>query len=231
MALTKVNVFLPLRAGSERVKSKNTRLFAGIHGGLCKIKLQQLLACERVAHIFVSTDDNFVNDIVRSFNSKKISLIDRPLHLATSDASTDDLIKYAGNVMPEGDILWTHATSPFVTASVYDNIIDTYFNCLAQFDSLMTVTKVQKFLWSDMGPMNYDSSLEKWPRTQTLKPLWEVNSACFIAPRSIYKSLNDRIGSNPKLLPLEEIISYDIDWELNFQVAELLYEMQTVKTK
>lgn len=38
----KIAFFLPTRKGSERVKSKNTRPFAGIEGGLVENKIKQL---------------------------------------------------------------------------------------------------------------------------------------------------------------------------------------------
>ena len=51
--------------------------------------------------------------------------------------------------MPEGHILWTHVTSPFIGPDVYDRIIETYFENIDHNDSLMTVTKLQKFIWND----------------------------------------------------------------------------------
>jgi hypothetical protein len=47
--------------------------------------------------------------------------------------------------MPDGDILWTHVTSPFIDTDIYNQIIKTYLRNLDQFDSLMTVTKIQKY--------------------------------------------------------------------------------------
>jgi N-acylneuraminate cytidylyltransferase len=58
-----VNVFLPMRAGSERISNKNTKSFSGIDGGLCLIKLKQLLQCKLINSIIVSTDDIKVMDI------------------------------------------------------------------------------------------------------------------------------------------------------------------------
>ena len=53
----KVAFFLPARKGSQRVKNKNTRPFAGIEGGLLANKLEQLLAAERIDVIVLSTND------------------------------------------------------------------------------------------------------------------------------------------------------------------------------
>lgn len=218
-----VNVFLPMRAGSERVPKKNTKTFAGMEGGLCKIKLEQLIACELINIVYVSTNDPDVMQISKGFNSKKIKVISRPDELASSMASTDDLIKYVPEIMPDGHILWTHVTSPFIGPDVYYQIIDTYLLNLESFDSLMTVTKVQKFIWNDSSPLNYDRSVEKWPRTQTIDPLWEVNSGVFIASKEIYENKLDRIGDKPYLFKLSDEIAFDIDWLPDFRMAEALY--------
>ena len=219
-----VNVFLPMRAGSERIPKKNTKSFAGIDGGLCSIKLKQLVKSKLVNSVIVSTNDPEVVDISNAFNSKKIKVILRPEELASSSTSTDDLIKYVPEIMPKGHVLWTHVTSPFIGPDIYDQIIKTYFENIDHYDSIMTVTKVQKFIWNNSKPINYDRSVEKWPRTQTIEPLWEVNSGAFIASKEIYKKCMDRIGLKPYLFQLSEEISFDIDWLPDFKMAEALYK-------
>ena len=212
-----------MRAGSERVPKKNTKTFAGVQGGLCKIKLEQLVKCDLVETIIVSTDDPEVVEISNGFNSKKIKVVLRPDELASSTTSTDDLIKYVPEIMPAGHILWTHVTSPFIGPDIYYQIIDTYFKNFGHFDSLMTVTKLQKFIWQDGKPVNYDRHVEKWPRTQTIDPLWEVNSGAFLGPKSIYQDGLDRIGDTPYLFQVSNKISFDIDWLPDFEMAEALF--------
>lgn len=220
---TSVNVFLPMRSGSERIKNKNTKKFSGHHGGLASIKIKQLLNTKMVNSIYISTDDPLVESIAKQFASDKINVVRRPDELASSAASTDDLVTYAHDIMPNGHILWTHVTSPFVNSKLYDSIIATYLQNLDSYDSLMTVTKLQKFIWKDNLPINYCRDREKWPRTQTLEPLWEVNSAAFIAPRNIYKLCKDRIGYSPLLYELNQNSAFDIDWPGDFKIAEALF--------
>ena len=169
-----------MRAGSERILHKNTKTFAEIQGGLCKIKLEQLIKCDQVANIFVSIDDPKVIAISRSLNSKKIKIIKRPRELTLSSTTCDQLIKHVPEIMPDGYILWTHVTPPFVNSDIYDQLIKTYLDQLDKFDSLMAVTKLQKFLWNRSEPLNDNQKKGKWPRTQTLAPLWEVNSGGFL---------------------------------------------------
>ena len=220
-----ITAFLPCRKGSQRVKNKNVRSFAGVAGGLTKIKLEQLLAVSSLDRIILSTDDEVVKQIGHSFSSEKIKIDDRPAHLATSATSTDALIQYVPMIIPNGHILWTHVTSPFIGSTDYEKIINQYQTSLVSgYDSLMTVTPLHKFLWNDKSAINYDRSTEKWPRTQTLSPVYEVNSGAFVAPVEIYRQQSDRIGQRPYLYATDEQQSYDIDWEINFEIAELMWQ-------
>ena len=65
--------------------------------------------------------------------------------------------------------------------------------------------------------------MEKWPRTQTIGPLWEVNSGAFIASKAIYVNNMDRIGDTPYLFQLSDKIAFDIDWLPDFRLAETLH--------
>ena len=87
----------------------------------------------------------------------------------------------------------------------------------------MTVSKIKKFIWNNREPLNYDRNIEKWPRTQTLKTLWEVNSGAFLASKDIYKKRKDRIGNIPYLYELNNEIAFDIDWLSDFKIAEAIY--------
>jgi len=221
--LTDITVFLPMRLGSQRVENKNTKLFAGIEGGLSYIKISQLLKVDRITEIIVSTDDEKVKNIARSFKSKKVIVDDRPKCLASSEASTDDLIKYGGSLIDEGVILTTYVTSPFVNESIYNQAIELYLENLPVYDSLMSVTKIQKFIWNKEQPINYDPSNEKWPRTQTIEPLYEINSGIFLVNADIYKKENDRIGRKPFFFEISGETVFDIDWKDDFDMAEVLW--------
>lgn len=221
--MNKVIAFLPLRKGSQRVKNKNIKDFAEIKGGLTFIKISQLLNSKKIDKIIVSTNDPKVISIVLSFKSGKIFIDDRPQHLATSDSSTDELINYVPSIVKHGVVVWTHVTSPFLTESHYDDMIEKYFENLNKNDSLLSVTKLQKYIWDKDKPLNYDKKIEKWPRTQTIEPLYEINSGAFITDIQVYKTYNDRVGKRPYLYVLNEKESFDIDWQDDFDIAEVLW--------
>jgi CMP-N-acetylneuraminic acid synthetase len=220
-----MTIFLPCRLGSERIPQKNTKDFAGIKGGLLKVKLNTLLQVSSIDTIVVSTNDAEVIHVAKSFKNKKIVIDVRPEHLATSSASTDDVVKYVPTVIKDEHILWTHVTSPFISVSTFEKAIEQYFNA-DEYDSLMTVNKIQTFLWDKEKPINYNRSVEKWPRTQTLPELFEINSGFFINSRENYLKYEDRIGVKPYLYVTEGYESIDVDWPEDFQLAEMIYKQK-----
>ena len=207
---------------------KNTRPFGEFRHGLVEIKLTQLLSCSAIERIVLSTNDDLILSIADQLDAgDRLVLHRRSESLASSDTSTDALVAHAHDLIkPLGinsHILWTHVTSPFLTSPHYTEIISEYFKALlAGHDSLMVTTPIHTFLWSDTGPINYDRTIEKWPRTQTLEPVYEVNSSAFLAPLSIYADCHDRIGLHPRLHAINRLVALDVDWKEDFIIAEQL---------
>jgi len=228
MKNSRVTCFLPCRKGSKRIPDKNIKSFANYDNGLIQIKLNQLINSNKIGTIILSTDDEFIISYAKKLKSSKIKIIRRPDFLCTDQTSTDQLIDYAFNLIGKGDILWTHVTSPFITSLHYDKIINKYYKMInSGFDSLMTVTPLKTFLWSNK-PINYNRKIEKWPRTQTIDPIFEINSAAFIISQKNYKKFKDRIGQKPYLYELDKIVGHDIDWPEDFIIGEEILRKKIV---
>lgn len=220
-----VSVFLPVRKGSQRVPLKNTRDFAGFEGGLLKLKLDQLIEVENIDEIIVSTNDDLCIAIAQKFGSQ-IKIDYRPDELAASTTALSDLIRYVPTITNNEHIIWTHVTSPFFQTNNYRLAINAYFEALEKgFDSLMSVTLFKNFLWdkekNDL--INRNSDL-RWPQTQDLYPYYEIDSAIFIASKSIFEKTGDRVGKRPFLFENNKLTALDIDYEEDFKIAEAVYE-------
>lgn len=92
----------------------------------------------------------------------------------------------------------------------------------------MGVLELQTFVWDTEGSLNYDRNVEKWPRTQTLKPVFEINSSVFIADIGIYQKQKDRIGRTPLLFCVSKEHNFDIDWEDDFRIAEEIWRIRSL---
>lgn len=219
--------FLPTRKGSQRVKSKNTRPFANHEGGILELKLTQLLDSKTIDTIILSTNDEKSVEVAKSVDKEGRIVIDnRPEHLCLDTTRLGDLISYVPTITKNKHIFWGHTTTPFVAGADYDAAIEAFFGQMAYgYDSLISVLPLQNFLLTGEGKVfNYDAGSNKWPRTQDLPKLYEVNHAMFIASRETYEQTGDRIGSKPYLYEMPKLKSFDIDWEDDFLIAEALYD-------
>lgn len=219
-----ISLFLPVRKGSQRIPNKNTKKFGDFEGGLLELKLSQLVEVELFDDLIVSTNDELCKEIAQAFGAKVI-IDDRPDHLASSSTNLSDLIQYVPTITNANHIAWTHVTSPFFSAKLYVDAINEYYKALENgYDSLMSVTPFQNFLWDDSltDIINRESSL-RWPQTQDLKKYYEINSALFLASREQFMD-GDRVGKNPFLYLNSKLDSLDVDWEDDFKIAEAVYE-------
>lgn len=231
MTDTPVHVVLPCRKGSQRIIDKNTRPFAGHPDGLLGVKLEQLARCRRVASLVVTTDDPVVMEISRAHAARipyPVHVIPRPEALAAS-GTLDDFVAYIPTIVEAGVVLWTHVTSPFFGNHEIDDAIAAYDREVTggAHDSLMGVSRIQTFLWDEGGRcISHDRAAVKWPQTQDLEPIYEVNSSVFMIDRDAMAARADRIGDRPYLLETVKLASFDIDWPDDFEMAERLMAIQ-----
>lgn len=223
--MTQMIGFIPCRAGSERVKHKNTRPFAGYENGLLELKLRQLQKVSGLDRIIVSSNDQRVLDYSAEFaatEDPRVEPLPRPDEWGNSATSMGAFITdYIAHLSEDGDIFWTHVTHPFATAAVYDRALAAYARIRAEGqDSLISATRLQKFLWRNGRPFNYDNSVERWPRSQDIEPVFEINHAIYAMPFALMRTTGDRIGHKPYFFEMEEAESMDIDWEEQFVLME-----------
>lgn len=225
--MEKVIFFLPTRKGSQRVKNKNIRSFANIEGGLIENKLSQLIQTKNIDEIILSTNDDECIYIANSFQKKcsRLKIVKRPDELCLDSTNLSDLIYYVPTITDADHILWGHVTTPICDAAEYDKAINIYFSKIKEgYDSLVSVTEFKNFLLNMEGKIINNTTDLLWPRTQDLNPLYEINHAIFLAKREIYVKYKNRIGNNFFLYEMDKLKSFDIDWEQDFTIAEIIYK-------
>ena len=119
--------------------------------------------------------------------------------------------------------LQTHSTNPLLTGETLRRAIGTFFDGYPGHDSLFGVTRLQARLWDGSGrPINHDPDV--LIRTQDLPPLFEENSCIYIFPGRTLRERRNRIGERPHLFEIDRFEAVDIDDEVDFEVAELIFE-------
>jgi CMP-N-acetylneuraminic acid synthetase len=221
-------VFLPCRKGSKRVINKNTRRFASDGRSLLEIKLGQLLDSQGISKIILSTDDEVAADQAKRL-SAAINVVERPPQLAADDTQISDLARYASTLINSEYALWTHVTSPLFGGSGYSRLFEFFSRNFRENLSLVSARRLQSYLFSEQkAPLylpNRDTHI-KWPPTQSLEPIFEVNNASFLFPSSRL-ALGERTTSLWEFFECSQLESLDVDTEEDWQLAALVFNGAT----
>ncbi|ODN68644.1 hypothetical protein [Methylobrevis pamukkalensis] len=216
------------------MKNKNTRPFAGFENGLIELKLRQFQKVAGLDRIIVSSNDPVVLDYAAQFaaaEDPRVEPLPRPDEFGVSATSMGAFIRdYIAHLSEDGHLFWSHVTHPFATAEVYERALDVYRERISEgYDCLVSATKIQKFLWRDGKPFNYDNTVERWPRSQDLEPVWEINHAIYAIPFEVMRRSGDRVGDRPFFFEMEEKEAMDIDWEEQFNLMDEIARARRVE--
>ena len=90
------------------------------------------------------------------------------------------------------------------------------------YDSLFGVTRLQTRLWDNLTrAINHNPAILL--RTQDLPPIYEENSCLYLFSAETIRTKHNRIGVRPIMFEMDPLEAVDIDEELDFRIAELLY--------
>lgn len=218
----KITALLPMKGHSERVPNKNTRLFCGCP--LYHSIIEALLKSEFISKIVINTDSDAIKEDALTFFEDRVAIHDRPSSIQGDFVSMNKIIGYDIEKLQENHFLQTHSTNPLLKTETIDRAIEQYFSALKEeCDSLFSITVWRKRLYDeDSRPVNHDP--EELIRTQDLPPLYEENSCLYLFNRASFKWKNRRIGRKPFMFEIPFDEAFDIDEEMDFRIAELLYK-------
>lgn len=208
-----------VRSGSQRVKDKNIRPFAG--SNLLEIKLNQLLSCKYLDGVIVNSNDEKMLEIASKMGCETFK---RDNYYASSSAPMSEVYKNMAENSHCDTIVYTNVTNPLLRQTTLENAILFYNKNLNKYDSVNSAHLIKEFLFKDNIPINYD--LKNQPRSQDLPDIYALNFAVSVISREKMISGMNVVGSNPYIFPIDEIEATDIDNQIDFDFAEFVYKSQ-----
>lgn len=208
-----------MRHYSARVLEKNYRPLAG--KPLFHHILSTLEDVPEVETILVDTDSPVVMDgIAQKFPGVKA--VQRPEYLLGEMVSMNDILIYDTSLVDADYYLQTHSTNPLLRSGTISKAIQRFLANLSDYDSLFGVTRLQTRLWNQDGePLNHDPNI--LIRTQDLPPIYEENSCIYIFSKEKLIARQNRLGERPLMFEIPAVEAWDIDEELDFTIADILY--------
>ena len=212
----KTVAFVPIKLNSERLPLKNIKPFTNGKPLIFYI-LHTLLNVPNLDEIYVYCS----SEEIIPYLPEGISFLKRDPYYDLSSTPFNDVLQSFAKLVPADVYVLTHATAPFMTAkSISEGITAVTQN---GYDSALSVTKLQEFLWKDGMPFNY--SLNNIPRTQDLDPLYTETCGLYIYRQSLMLNEKRRIGNKPYLLEVSKIEACDINDADDFLIADAIYNM------
>ncbi len=208
-----------MRHFSERVPGKTVRPFGGVP--LYQHIIRTLLECRCIDEIAIDTDSPVVlSEVARLFPS--VRLLQRPTHLTDGAVPMNEVLLHDISQV-EGDYyLQTHCTNPLLRGETITRAVEALLAADPAHDSLFSVTRVQARFWDQLTrAINHNPAILM--RTQDMPPVYEENSCLYIFKRQTLETRRNRIGERPLMFEIDRDEAWDIDEELDFTVAELMY--------
>jgi CMP-N-acetylneuraminic acid synthetase len=214
----KLAALVPMRHHSQRVPGKNYRPLAG--KPLFQHILDTLKSVPEIDTVIVDTDSEPVMDGVRRL-FPDVKLVARPEHLRANDVPMNDILLYDTAQVQADFYLQTHSTNPLLKAETISRGIKSFLNDYPKYDSLFSVTRLQtRLYWQDGRAINHNP-LELL-QTQDLPPVYEENSCVYVFTRENLERKKHRIGDSPLMFEIDADEAWDIDEELDFEIADFL---------
>jgi CMP-N-acetylneuraminic acid synthetase len=214
-----------MRHASERVPGKNYRPLGG--RPLFHHIVGTLRSCPEIDEVVIDTDSEKISaDATVSFPGVRV--LERPEHLRAGTVPMNDVLLHDTGQVDADLYLQTHSTNPLLRAATISEAIRRFLAERADHDSLFGVTRLQTRLWrADGTPLNHDPAVLL--RTQDLDPVFEENSCLYLFTRELLAERGTRIGARPLLYEIPRDEAWDIDEEIDFEVASALFEARSAR--
>lgn len=216
--MQKIIALVPMRHTSQRVKGKNYRLLAGVP--LYQHILRTLQSCSEISDILVDTDSPEIMEGIKQI-FPEVHILVRPEHLRGGGTPMNEVLLHDTEQFEADFYLQTHSTNPLLKSGTISRAIKALLENYPDYDSLFSVTRMQKRLWDELGrAINHNPAILL--RTQDLPPVYEENSCLYIFTRDTLVNEHNRIGKRPYMFEVDAEEAWDIDEEIDFNIVDLL---------
>ncbi len=225
-----VLAFIPARGGSKGLPGKNIRELCG--KPLIVWTIEQARAIGRIDRVLVSTDDQDIAEVSKRYGAE--APFRRPDDLSSDTASTIEVIFHAIDWLKEHEgfcpayIMLLQATSPLRATGDIAGAIQ----MLEEKDNRAVVSVCEMDhhpWWSNRLPENGNMKDFVRPeilnkRRQDLPVFYRINGAIYLGETAYVHEHNGFLGPETHAYEMPKKRSIDIDSDLDFKLAELLFD-------
>lgn len=215
-----VTAIIVARKGSQRIKSKSLLKLNG--ESLITRKIHQLKQCKNIDRIVFGSDSDEMLDEAKLAGAE---IVRRPDYYCNEAvASANDMIGNMCSLIETDIVVWAHCTNPLLSPQTYDRAIETYFENLPQYDSLLSVVELKEHLWKDGKPFNYNPYSKRHVPARELPPLYMQDGGIFIQSHKNMSENSYFFGKTPYLFVIPNDEFLDINEYRDYLLAKNILE-------
>ena len=214
----KTVAFVPIKLNNERLPGKNTKRFTNGKPLICYI-LSTLLNVDNIDEIYVYCS----NEEIIKYLPEGIIYQKRDTYYDLSTTSFNEVLTSFAKLIEADVYVLTHATAPFIASDSISLGVDKVLS--GQYDSALSVSKLQEFIWKDGKPFNYE--VDNIPRTQDLEPLYTETCGLYVYTKDLILNKKRRIGDKPYLIEVSKVEACDINTASDFIIADAIFQMKS----
>lgn len=216
-----VTAVIVARKGSVRVPSKNMLPLG--NETLISRKIRQLKNCKNIDRVVFGSDSEEMLEHAQKAGAETVRRPD--FFCDEKQASANDMIANMCELINTDVVVWAHCTNPLLSSKTYDSAVQTFFDNLGQYDSLLSVVEFREHLWGeDKLPLNYNPYQPRHTPARELPPYYMQDGGIFIQPHKQMVSNRYFFGKKPYLFVIPESEFLDINNMRDYLLAKTIIE-------
>jgi len=182
---------------------------------LLEWKLIQVKNFTQAENVFVTTPSSKIERIAKSYGMNAIRRKD--------NLSMHETIVRSVKQIDKEILIWTHATSPFVSSNDFRVMLNKYLKRRSKSDSLVAVYKLHEFAIFKNRALNFE--LTKLRGRKSIVPVNIITNGCFIARKEVYLKYKNLFGIKPYLYGVDKLTSMEIKEAKDLSIANDLISL------
>lgn len=189
------NVVIPAQEENQYHKDGDLAPFGDT--SLLEWKIAQCKEFAENRQIYISSHSKKIEEVARSESVQFLPRLENESYVQTVQTILAQL--------QSQHIIWTHCTTPFISADLYQNMYQQFLDSQAQ--TLISTRKIQEFVFYRDTKLNFIDNLST---RSELEPIYIVSNGCFIFKRPDALQAKTFFLPDFKLFLLDNLSSIEI---------------------
>jgi len=217
-----VCVVVQARLGSTRVPGKMLKPFCGTT--LTDILFDKLIFSTKIPkeNIYFSAHEQELKEVAEKY---KINVFDRSLQSANSEGEPLSEIYEWHDKLPYKYVVLISACNPLLKIDTIDSFFDSYLD--SDNDGQFAVFEKKTYYWDAKGNAATDWKGATIMNTKFVDPIYEAAHCLYASRLDVIKDgywMDNQSPPKPDLFTMDELEAFDIDYDWQFDIGEVLYE-------